>query len=67
MNNNAGIRAQFRVLTTALWGAVTATLLFAGVELPEFLIVAWGTLYFAGIGFGEAYYDSRKPVPGGGV
>ena len=59
MNNSASIRAQFRVLATALWGALTATLLFAGVNLPEYLIVAWAVLYTAAIGVGEAWYDSR--------
>lgn len=60
MNNNAGIRAQFRALTTALWGVVTVTLMWLGVDVPQEVIVAWGVLYFAVVGFGEALYDSRK-------
>lgn len=63
MDNNAGIRAQFRILVAALWTAITATLLFAGVDLPDFALAAWGGLYFAASGFLEALYDSRKKRP----
>jgi len=61
MNNNAGVRAQFRILAAALWGAVTVTLVVLAPDFPEGLIVAWGSLYMAVVGFGEAWYDSRKP------
>ena len=63
MNNGAGIRAQFRALTTALWAAVTGSAIYFGIDVPEGVIVLWGAVYFATIGFGEALYDSRKKTP----
>lgn len=59
MKTSAGLRAQLRTGSAALWTAVTATLLWQGVDMPSELLVAWGGVYFAAFGIGEAVYDAR--------
>lgn len=60
MNSSAGLRAQLRTGVAALWGALTATAAFVGPDIPDPIVAAWGLVYFAAFGIGEAVYDSRR-------
>ena len=61
-SNSAGIRGQVRVASAALWTVVTVTLIAFDVPIPnrEAVLAAWGGLYIALTGLGEAWYDNRR-------
>ena len=60
MTKSATARAQFWALAGTAWAAITLTLPFVGLNLPEPIIAAWGGVYMAGLRYAEARFDSRS-------
>ncbi len=54
------MRAQIRAYAAVLWAAGTATALWLGADIPSEVIIAWGTVWFASFGIGEAAYDAWR-------
>lgn len=51
------LRAQIRSGIAALWTALTLTIQWQVPSIPEELLVAWGGVFFAATGVGEAVFD----------
>lgn len=60
MKSGAGLRGAIRAGVTALWVAITVTANEVGIDVSETLLTAWGAVYFAAFGIGEAVYDHRR-------
>ena len=58
---SASLRGQIRVAAAAFWTVVTVTTIAFDIPIPnrEAVLAAWGGLFFAATGVGEAYYDYR--------
>lgn len=53
-------RTSLRVFAAAVNTAASLTVAYAFPDVPNEILIAWGGVFMAGVGFGEAIFDSVR-------